>query len=375
MFKIEANVLQEAVEQVVNGAKRARLAKGHIFINASNDLQEVKFYFVGENLQIEKKLPVKVNADFQISTTAHEFALKISALPKDVEVKFELIANNNVKVSWGRESSLTLLSTPETAPSIEVPEVVTDIRWGSGVLHYFARNFSGFCALENSTHAEKMPIITGVYFVKDDTEQLVAEATNAIRGIRSTFNYEWFEENFAIPAETLNSVAEVISPESEVSLGLNDKRTILVIKSGNTIALSRILSGSFPDLTKNYSDKNADILWRVDRLELLETTRRVKRLGGLKPILRTGNNGSKTYAVLDGVLSEQIGALIESDLKDNFSVNAENLEAALTVLRSEEIIIAFGKSQKGKSQALTIFSGDEDSAEKIAVMLAQVVDN
>lgn len=371
MFKIEANVLQEAVEQVVNGAKRARLAKGHIFIDASKQSQVVKLYFVGENLQVEKTLPVKVDDDVQISTTAHEFALKTSALPKDVEVKFEIAANNNVKVSWGRESSLTLLSTPETAPSIDVPETVTDIKWSSGKLHYFSKNFSGFCALENSTHAEKMPIITGVYFYKDDTEQLVVEATNAIRGIRSTFDFEWFEEKFAIPAETLNSVAEVISAESEVSLGLNDKRTILVIRSGNTIALSRILSGKFPDLSCNYSNKNSEILWRVDRLELLETARRVKRLGGLKPILRTGNSGSKTYAILDGVLSEQIGALIESTTKENFSVNAENLEAALTVLRSEEILIAM----KDKRQPLTIFSGDEDSAEKIEVMLAQVLDN
>lgn len=368
MFTVNSSILKDVVNQLVSSAKRAKLAKGHMFLSASDG--QMKLYFVGDNIQAEKTISVSVQQAVDFSTTALELSLKTDALPNDVEITFK-VSDKKAELSWGRESSLTLITTPETAPAIEIPEVVTEIKWNKGTFHYFARQFSGFCALENSEAATTFPVATGVHFSKDDTNQLIVEATNRVRCVRGVFNHEWFEEVFSIPAESLNAVSELISTEGEVTLGLNAKRSILVIQSGNTIALSRILSGTFPNIAGHFRDGEAAVVWRADRLEILETARRIKKLGGDKPVFSTKHSGSKALVVLDGILMEQIGAVIESEEKLDFSINAEGIEAALTVLRSEEILFAFDHNK----MPITILSGDEGSAENIKVLLSPVVES
>lgn len=371
MFKIESSLLQDEIARIKGGADKASLAQGHIFINSSTAEQSVSMYFVSDDLKVQKTIEAKVTVDAQFAAVASEFALKVGALPKDVMVQVKL-ENKKAVLSWGRNSSIHLQLAPEISPAIEIPEEVVSVEWEPGTIGFLTRNFVPFSAAPSNNRIATFPAIQGVYFSKNDIGELKVEATNASKSIVGMFNFDWFEENFAIPAGTLLSLNAVISSTSPIELGLNEQRTLLVIKCANTIAISRILSGKFPDISQHFTDENnAKIVWRADRMELLETARRTKKLsaGALRdPIITLKKDGKQHYVVLQDILTEQVGAVVESEATENIILDANNLEAALTVLRSEEILMTFN----GASLALTVQPGDEGSAEAIRVLVAQM---
>lgn len=82
MFKINGGNLQQIVGGLTKGAKRARLWENRVFVSSVED-NLVSFHFVGEELQVEKRIECEVKAPFAFATTIHEIEVKVGALPQD----------------------------------------------------------------------------------------------------------------------------------------------------------------------------------------------------------------------------------------------------------------------------------------------------
>ena len=117
MFTINGGELQAVVSGLTKGAKRARLGENRVFISSvEND--QVVFYFVGEELQIQKTISCSVEKPFSVATTVHELDVKVGALP-DVETITLEMEGEKLNLKWGRSSKISMSLVPciKTWPS------------------------------------------------------------------------------------------------------------------------------------------------------------------------------------------------------------------------------------------------------------------
>lgn len=370
MFKINVERLQSEVNKIVAAAKRSRLTQSYIFVSASKENGSVSFSFSGELLSIVKTIEMEVTEDFSFATSVLEFLLKVSSLPDEVEITVTPNPKGHVYLKWGNGSGIILLTVNEEKIKLNPPETVHSISFPKGKWNYFRLNFATFCALPNSKAAEKEKTCTGINFSKSEAGTVV-QATNSIKAIKSIEEMDWFDTTLTIPCDTFFSISELISSDEIITVSLDKAGTNIIIEGSNVVAISRLIDGNFPNTEKLFCDKDSSIIWRADRMELLETTRRVKKLGGQTPIMHVFKKDTKHYAVLKEILTEKIGAVIESEKEEGFMVNPNNLEAALTVLRSDEVLLAFSQ----KAAPITLLNGDDGEDENrsnLKVMIAQV---
>lgn len=366
MFKVKGQDLQSLVGGLTRGARKARLGESHVFIEGNED--EVRFYFVGEDLQVEKVLPAKVEKPFACATTMAELDIKVMALPDDEEITVEL-DGNLLYLKWARSSQIAVVTVPETAPMIDIPKGVDSVMWKPGYVQVMARSLPPFTALPNSKIVNDYPVMAGLYISKDnETDEVFVRATDRARAVTvNARGMEWFDGIHAsIPIETVMALADILASDSEVNVQINEQRTLLVFESGRTKAVSRLLIGDFPPIDNAYTKReSAESEWIFDRLELLETARRVKRLAGAQPFITFNVDGSKVMAELPGTLVQQIGAAVEGK-KFPFKVHADYLEVALTMFRTEEVQVLFA----GEQSPLTIVCEETDD---VKTLIAQAI--
>lgn len=349
MFKVNGEVLQNTVTSLVKGAKKARLGEKACFIKTEGNF--VSFYFNGDDLQVEKKIEAEITGNLDIATSMLELDLKVSALPSDEEIIVEL-EGSLLNLRWGRSSKIACETLAETAPLIDIPQTIETITWEPGILHSFSRSMPPFAALSNSQMAKANPCLQGLYFAMDDTGEVLIRASNGARAVTlRSEKVKWFEGmQFSIPTESICGLADLLPSDSEISIGINEARTLLVFQAGLTTAVSRLLIGKFPDIDRSYSDKDtAGTKWTFDRMELIELCRRARRLAPSRPVITFRTEGAKTKIDLESILTQQLGAMCEGE-QFEFAVNAEYVELAASLFRTEEILILF----KDKTSPLTI---------------------
>ncbi len=371
MFQISSNVLQSVVSKMVKAAKRARLASGHIHVNTNKKEQTVTFSFAGTTLSVVKTIEAKVTSDSTFTATFSEFQSKISPLPVETKLTLEFTSTNNISIKWGSSSRILMFTVPTTEINFNVPEIKESFSLPAGKIHFYSRNIATFCALDNSKIKEKYPVSVGVRFSKDTSGQLVLQASTGYRSIRCTEkDISWFDTSISIHSEIINATAELIEEDQDISISLATNNNTIVITCSGVTVVARLLDGDFPDYSSKFSNENANHVCRVDRLDLLETTRRVKQLctDKTKPYIHFSVEGKKIFAVHSDVIKEQVAALFENSSKEDFALDFNNLEAALTVLRTEEVLIAFSE----KLKPLTLFSGDEKESDNLVVLVGQV---
>lgn len=365
MFKVKGEGLQQIVHGITQGAKKARLGEARVFISSS-EKDIVRFYFVGEELQVEKTLECETTEEFEFATTVLELDKKISALPDD-ELITVVRENDKILLRWGRSSNIRMDIVPEFLPQIEIPTAFDTVTWDGGVLHTLARSIPGFTAIVNSEVANAMPLLRGVYIGLEETGEVMVRATNRVKAVKiNMVGMQWFSGIYcAIPSETILGLVELFPLDTELRVSINEDRTLLLFEAGNTRAISRLLVGEFPPIDKSYcKEDNAKCVWRVDRLDLAATVRRIRRLGGNTPIMEFRVEDSKCFAELPGILIEQIGATIEGSEKMGFRINSDYLELALTLHRSEEILLCI----PGKNQPITIIDDSKNYDKQVLVV-------
>lgn len=302
-------------------------------------------------------MEAEISANLDIATSMAELELKVNALPSDEDITVQL-NGNLLYLRWGRNSKIVCEILAETAPLIEIPKTVETIVWKPGVLQAYARTLPAFAAKTGSSNGNNNPVITGVHFSKEkDTGETYVRATNQYRAVtvKSPMT-EWFEGvSFSIPTESLQGLADILSADGEVTIGMNEAKTLLVFKSGLTTAVTRVLVGVFPDIDNGYADYSANTKWIFDRMELIDLCKRARQLSQSRPALTIRSENSKVTAELDSVLTQQIGAVAEGEVF-NFKVDAEYIELAASLFRTEEVQILF----KNESSPLTIVCEETD---------------
>lgn len=354
MFKVKGEVLQSTVASLVKGARKARLSEKSCFIKTDESF--VSFYFNGDDLQVEKKIEAEISGDLDVATSMAELDTKVNALPSDEEITVEL-DGSLLYLRWGRSSKIACETLAETAPLIEIPESIETITWKPGLLHTFARALPPFTARSNSSHAKKNPAVMGIHFSTDeDTGEAYVRASNGFRAVTIRSNSDWFlGVSLSIPTESIQGLSDILVADAEISVGLNDTRTLLVFKAGLTTAVSRVLLGDFPNIDSMYSDKSAKTKWTFDRMELIDLCRRARHLAPQRPVLVIRPEGSKVKAELESILTQQVGAMVEGDAFD-FAFDAEYVELAASLFRTEEVQILF----EHKKAPLTIVCEETD---------------
>ncbi|MER2005828.1 MAG: hypothetical protein ABS939_00125 [Psychrobacillus sp.] len=364
MFKIKGEALQQIVHGITKGAKKARLGESRVFISSTEE-HTVKFYFVGEELQVEKTLECETTEQFAFATTMIELEIKVGALPDD-ELIHVVKEGDKVFLKWGRSSNIMMEIVPELSPEIEIPQATDTVTWGPGKLHGLARSLPYFAAIANSASANKYPVLRGLYFAKEETGEVKVRASNSGRAVTvNTKGMEWFDGVFcSIPTETVVGLIEILPSDSELRVSINAEETLIVFEAGHTKAVSRLLVGEFPPIDQAYiTEESAKTIWRVDRLQLLETVRRIKRLGGNMPTMVFRVDGSKAFVELPGVLVEQIGASIDGDQHVGFILHSDYLELALTLHRTEEVLLCV----KEENRPITILDDSETHDTKVLI--------
>ncbi|MEK4487939.1 hypothetical protein MHH81_20745 [Psychrobacillus sp. FSL H8-0484] len=369
MFKIKGELLQQVVGGLTKGAKRARLGESRVFVS-STVANEVVFYFVGDDLQVEKKVECEVIAPFAFATSVHELDIKVSALPDDEIITAEVeTENERLFLKWGRSSKISMDTIPETAPLIDMPSIVESVQWSPGKVQLMSRTIPSFTALEGNSSAQRFPTLRGLFMTKEDTGIVNVRASNGARAVTYRVpGIDWFGDFTAsIPSETILGLAEILSSDGDVKVSLNAAKTLLVFECGHTRAISRILVGEFPDIDSKFAnEKGTSTLWRVDRLELLSTARRIKRLAVKESIMVFRKEGTKAFVELPGVLIEQIGAMIEGDDLE-FTVHSDHLEFCLSLYRSDEVVLCLD----GNDKPLTILNEGNDDIKSLIAQYAK----
>ncbi|WP_066297563.1 hypothetical protein [Bacillus sp. FJAT-29937] len=346
MFNVKGEVLQQTVTALVKGAKKARLGEKACFIKTEGSF--VSFYFNGDDLQVEKKIEAVISGDLSIATGMAELELKVSALPSDEEITVEL-EGTLLNLRWGRSSKITCETIAETAPLIEVPAVVEYITWKPGLLHTFARGLTPFAAKTGTESAKRYPCTAGINFSKDsDIGEVSVKVGNGYLGtILRSESTEWFDElNLSIPTESLQGLSDILPSDCEVSVGINESRTLLIFQAGLTTAVSRLLVGNFPPIERFCADvNNVKTKWTFDRMELIDLCKRVRTLAMTsasgRAVLYIKSEGAKVTAKSENsVLVQQVGAMVEGNAFE-FGMNAHHVELAASLFRTEEVQILF----------------------------------
>ncbi|MDQ0255580.1 DNA polymerase-3 subunit beta [Evansella vedderi] len=360
MFKLASEVIQGVVSSLAKGARKAKLGEKFIFIKTKDD--KVSFYFNGDDMSVERKISADIQGELDVATSIKELDQKVSALPKEEEITVEK-EGNLLKLKWGKGSKISVEILPETAPLIEIPQMSQQVKWAAGTLHGIARMMTPFAALPDSPVGRARPSVCGPNFQKDgDTGEVFIRATDSYRAVTVLGSkIDWFEGNqLSMESKTMLSLADVLSEQAELTVGLNESGTLVIFRAGLTTAIARVLEGSYPNIDK-YAD-DAKSKWHFDRLELIELCRRIKRLSPTKPIIQFRIQSGKVKAIVPNSLEQQLAVAVEGEASD-FGANAEYLEMTASLYRSDEIVLL----ADGANQPITIRQEENDNVKALVL--------
>gem|GEM_PF-1953557 len=355
MFRINSKDLKIVVERVMKSARRAKLKNTVIDVIASGTTIILKFG--GSELFVSQKIEADITKDLNFSTTVMELNLKVSALPNNELITVEE-KDNKIYFKWGRSSLVRVERVDNQCIEMSFEGQGESYEWSYNSIQRITRNMTSFTAINGTAEAKKIPQLAGIYiqYKKEYTELHASDSKKAISMVET--DIKWFDEPAAIPTETWFAMYELLSEDSIINISSNGK-SLVKFESESTVIISRIIIGTYPDLSSIYvQPEQTATRWTIDRLELLEATRRARHL-----ITTTGSNielnsdGKKTYLVLKDQLVQQIGAMIVGDIK-RFIINPEDLELILSILKTEDIVLCY----RSLSSSMTIYGiADEES--------------
>ncbi|KGA83729.1 hypothetical protein KQ41_06730 [Lysinibacillus fusiformis] len=363
MFRINSKDLKIVVERVMKSARRAKLKNTVIDVIATGKTIILKFG--GSELFVSQKIQADITKELNFSTTVMELNLKVSALPNSELITVEE-KDNKIYFKWGRSSLVRVERVDNQCIEMSFEAQGESFEWSYKSIQRITRfNMTSFTAINGTAEANKIPQLAGIYIQNKNnyTELHASDSKKAISMVAT--DIKWFDEPAAIPTETWFALYELLSQDSIISISSNGK-SLVKFESESTVIISRIIVGTYPDLSAIFvQPEQTATRWTIDRLELLEATRRARHL-----ITTTGStielnsDGKKTYLILKDQLVQQIGAMIVGDIK-KFIINPEDLELILSILRTEDIVLSY----RSLSSSMTICGiADEESEDKTGEM-------
>lgn len=359
MFKMNSETLHGIISTLAKGARKARLGENYIFIRTLED-GRLSFYFNGKEISVEKKVEAHIEGEMEVATTLKEIDAKAKALPKDQEIIVEKV-DNLLVFRWGKRSKISVNTVAETSPSLEIPEMVSEVQWAPGTLQGVANVMTPFTANPNSAHSKKNPSIAGPNFYKDgETGEVFVRATDGFRATTMRGSkIDWFDESISIESSQLLAVADIFPKDVQITVGRNKGKSLVIFSTPTTTATVRTLTGVFPPVEKMYRT-NAKGKWIFDRLDLIELCRRVKTLSPQNPKVEFRIKSGHINAVVPNALEQSVGVIIEGEAEE-FAINANYLEMAASLFRTDEVNLLV----QGNDKAITVNIDDNDDIRAI----------
>ncbi|MBQ0137968.1 MAG: hypothetical protein KBT36_01585 [Kurthia sp.] len=371
MFRIKSEELKLVVGKFAGAYRNSLVKDTCVTVATSKTSQIVSISFVANGIAVQERFTADVTADGSFNTSMSELSLKVSILPEEVYISFEP-KGTNYTIRWGRGNGILLRVQADEVLPFPIPKKSESISFAPGKWEHFTRFFTPFCSKRGEEIVNRLPITLGVNFKKIPKVGMVASATNSSKIIQNSFDVDWFSTEVTIARDTFQVVSCLTSSKDIMELSLDDSKGSIIVETSTTTVIASLLDGDFPNIEQFLGNEQAEIVWRTDRLELLEVARRVKRLAPDKCAIDIFKKDNKYFATLKGVLTEQIGSVIETEVEAGMRLSANCLEAALTVLRSEEVLLTLSKE---KLAHVTIFSGDpqeDGETDNLKVVLGQV---
>lgn len=371
MFRINSKDLKNVVDSVMKSARRAKLKDTVINVHASGNTIVLKFG--GSELFVSQKIEADITNELNFSTTVMELNLKVSALPNS-ELISVVEKDNKIYFKWGRNSLVRVERVDNQCKEISFVAQGESFEWPYKSIQKITRNMTSFTAINGTAEANKVPPLAGIY-IENKNECTELHSTNTKKAISMIeTDIKWFAEPAAIPTETWFALYELFAKDSLINISSNGK-SLVKFESETTVIISRIIVGPYPDLSSIYvQSEQPATRWTIDRLELLEATRRARHLiTTARANIELSSDGKKTYLILKDQLQQQIGAMIVGDIK-KFNINPEDLELILSILRTDDIVLSYSSGT-----SMTICGVDEEESEEeidesnIKCMLATMV--
>src|SRR5699024_8641299 len=117
---------------------------------------------------------------------------------------------------------------------------------------------------------------TGINF-SNHNNVLVAVATDAHRLSRYVIDVDVdFEQDFTIPFEASKEITTLFKDEE--SLSVSTTNNVIIVEGEDTIIITRLVSGNFPD-TQRLIPNGGETILKINRPSFIESLERAKILG------------------------------------------------------------------------------------------------
>lgn len=364
---INSEELQGIAKEFGKAADRKSLRDNNVYLreilDEADNTKKQGFYIVSEGFSLQKV----IDTNQETITTAvpiSEFRTNIAALPNKEDITLSL--KKSLSLTWGEKGSELLVGTNnEQVALLEIPEIVDWIEWKPGTLHKIYRDSIGFTASSTGPIADSNPILTGVFFQRENYyKETYIRATDQRKAASLTEEIEWFDTSFSIPASTLSALVEVIPTDVNLRIGVNENGTLLVFKTSDTTVVTRVLNGVFPDIDRKYtlSPSDAETTYSIDLQQVMDACYMATKLSATNWTIQIRVHDNKVYCFTN--LDEEsktfklkyfLGGSVDGE-PEPISVDASNLLAAAKLFDGDEISLL----TPGKNKPVTVINEDTD---------------
>lgn len=317
---------------ILSGIKFELINEGLDLIASDNNITIKKHINKKDIKNIEQVGTMVINGKYML-----EIVRKIS----EQIINLEILDGTKIKIYT--DNSIFFLNgyNPNEYPEILFEESKSPIKIDKTVF----KSIINQTAYSASTE-ETRPLLTGINF-KIEEEVLECTATDSYRLSKRKINIKYGDEkiNITIPSRNLIELIKIIN-DKEGYLEIHIFNNKILFKFDKILFQSRLLNGSYPDITKlipeKYSIKlkttNSEIYNVIDRASLLtlEKEKHPISLETTGDLIIIRSNSPEI-----GKVEERLRVKKEGDKELTISFSAKYILEALKAIQSEEIEIYF----------------------------------
>ena len=305
---------------------------GHLLMTAEED--RLRISATDLEIGMECVVEAKVEEPGSLTVPAKVFTEFLAALP-ETDVAISVDESNTVSVKCGTSDFAILALPPEEFPML--PEVREEVSFT--IEHDAVRE-----AIRKTSFAisqdESRAILTGILMqVAESGLKLVATDTHRLCGEDSPLVESHGTVNAIVPGRALNELTRIV-PEGAGTVEVGIASSQIKFKIGDTILISRLIEGQFPNFEKVVPKEHNRKL-TIPTEQLLQSVKRVAivaRENNNRTILST-EGGTLTLTAESGSVGkahEEVEVIREGeDVKVAF--NAKYLLDVLGVIDTEAI--------------------------------------
>lgn len=263
--------LQKGVNKVARAVSNKAVVP--VLTGIKLEAKEGKLTMIGSDSTVSIQTTVSetlsINKDGGIVLPAKEFTSIVKSLPEG-DVNIEVSNNNKAEIKAGK-SKFNLNGTDVGEYPLIKAEKATNLFTTEAALLVDAIRKTIFAV----SKLETRPVLTGINF-SNHNNVLVAVATDSHRLSKNRIDVDVdFEDDFTIPVDASKEITTLFKDEETLSVSKTTNN--LSVEGQDTIVMTRLVSGNYPDTTK-LIPQGGDTVLKINRPSFIESLERAKIL-------------------------------------------------------------------------------------------------